>query len=228
MSKRKLAAFFQAPASSSYGPQFLWSALLCLIAGLGLSSRSHAQDSGFYIGGAIGRAEHVKGAALKLADTPLMKGEADSKVLSWSASLGYRINQNIAFELGYLDLGEVDASIADATGATDAHAQFTLATRGTTLSMVGTFPFGRWMPYLKTGALFSNTELKYSGSVQGTAFTNRVTGTSEAAFFGIGTTFDLGSSWALQTDFTHVMEAAGNQFGESDSHILSVGVRWSF
>lgn len=176
----------------------------------------------------MGRAEHVKGAVLKPAGAPLMKGEADSKVLSWNAALGYRINQNIAFELGYLDLGEVDASVADSTGATDAHAQFTLATRGETLSMIGTFPFGRWTPYLKTGVLFSRTELKYSGIVQGAAFANRLTGSSEAAFFGVGTTFDLGSGLALQADFTHVMDAAGTQFGESDSHNLSVGFRWSF
>jgi hypothetical protein len=228
MFKRKLPVFFQAPATAGCGSQSLWSASLWLIAGLGLFSRSHAEDSGFYIGGAIGRAEHVKGAALDPGGAPLMKGEADSKVLSWNASLGYRINQNISFELGYLDLGEVDASVVDSTGATDAHAQFTLATRGETLSMVGTFPFGRWMPYLRTGVLFSNTELKYSGSVQGAAFVNRVTGTSQAAFFGAGTTFDLGSRWALQADFTHVMDAAGTQFGESDSHILSVGFRRSF
>lgn len=204
------------------------SALLWLIVGLGLSSRSHAEDSGFYIGGAIGRAEHVKGAALKPAGAPLMKGEADSKVLSWNAALGYQINRNIAFELGYLDLGEVDASVADLTGATDAHGQFTLATRGETLSMIGTFPLGRWTPYLRAGVLFSKTELKYSGIVQGAAFANRVTGTSEGAFFGAGTTFELGSGWGLQADFTHVMDAAGAQFGQSDCHDLSFGFRWSF
>jgi hypothetical protein len=204
------------------------SALLLLMVGLGSASRSYAEDSGFYIGAALGRAEHVKGAALKPAGVPLMKGEADSKVLSWNATLGYRVNPNIAFELGYLDLGEVDASVADLTGATDAHARFTLATRGETLSMVGTFPFGSWTPYLRAGVLFSKTELQYSGMLQGAAFANRVTGNSDAAFFGIGTTFDLGSDWALQADFTHVMDAAGTQFGQSDSHNLSFGVRWSF
>jgi hypothetical protein len=206
----------------------LCTAVLWPIVGFGLSSRSNAEDSGFYIGGAIGRAEHVKGAALKPAGVPLMKGEADSKVLSWSVALGYRVNQNIAFELGYLDLGDVDASVADVTGATDAHAQFSLASRGETLSMVGTFPFGRWTPYLRAGVLFSKTELEYSGAVQGAAFANRVTGNSEGALFGLGTSYDLGSGWALQADFTHVMDAAGTQFGESDAHNLSLGVRWSF
>lgn len=203
-------------------------ALLWLIVGLGLSAQSHAEDSGFYIGGAVGRAEHAKGAALRPIGVPLMTGEADSKVLSWNAALGYRVNQNIAFELGYLDLGEVDASVADLTGATDAHAQFSLTSRGETLSMVGTFPFGRWTPYLRAGVLFSKTELKYSGIVQGAAFANRVTDTSDGAFFGVGATFDLGSGWALQADFTHVMDAAAPQFGQSDSHNLSLGARWSF
>lgn len=94
--------------------------------------------------------------------------------------------------------------------------------------MVGTFPFGRWTPYLRAGVLFSETELMYSGIVQGSEFSNRVTGTSEGALFGAGITFDLGSGWALQADFTHVMDAAGTEFGETDSHNLSFGFRWSF
>lgn len=231
MFTRKLPGSFATSATGgprTCGSRLPGSAFLSLIVGLGFCSRSHAEDSGFYIGGAIGSAEHVKEAALGLTGVPLMKGEADSRVSSWNATLGYRVNPNIAFELGYLDLGEVDASVADLTGATDAHAQFTLATRGETLSMVGTFPFGRWTPYLRAGVLFSKTELKYSGIVQGAAFANRVTGNSEGAFFGVGTTFDLGSGWALQADFTHVMDAAGPQFGQSDSHNSSFGFRWSF
>lgn len=217
-----------ATGPGNYGSRVSGLTLLWVIAGLGLSSPCFAEDSGFYIQGALGSAEHVRGAVLKFADTPLMTGEADSRVLSWTAALGYRINPNIAFELGYMDLGDVDASVADSTGATDAEAQFTLATQGATLSMVGTFPFGRWTPYLRAGVLFSKTELQYSGLVQGVAFTDRVTDDSEAAFFGAGMTFDLGPHWALQADFTHVMDAAAPRFGQSDCHNLSFGLRWNF
>lgn len=210
------------------GSRLSGSALLLLIAGIGLSSRSLAEDSGFYIEGAIGSAEHVKGAVLKFPDTPLLTGEADSRVLSWNAALGYQVNRYVAFELGYLDLGEVEASLTDSTGETDGQAQFTLATRGPTLSIVGTFPLRRWTPYLRAGVLFSTTELKYSVLVQEAARADRVTGDDQATYVGAGTTFDLGSGWALQADFTHVIEAAGTKFGDSDCHNLSLGLRWSF
>jgi hypothetical protein len=199
-----------------------------LIAGLGFSSESVAEDASFYIDGAIGSAEHVEGAALKPSDAPLMTGEADSRVPSWSVALGYQVNSNIAFELGYLDLGDVDASVADSSGATDAQAKFTLSTRGPTLSMVGTFPIGKWTPYIRAGVLFSETELKYSGSVQGAVFSDRVSDDSQAAFFGAGITFELGSRLALQADFTHVIDAAAPRFGQSDCHNLSFGLRWKF
>jgi outer membrane autotransporter protein len=220
--------FFPAYGTADCASRLPANAVLWLIIGLGFSAPSVAQDSGFYIGGAVGSAEHVKGAALKLRDAPLMTGEADSRVLSWNVTLGYQVNPNIGFELGYLDLGEVDASVADPTGATDAEARFTLATRGPTLSMVGTFPFGKWTPYIRAGVLFSETELKYSGRVQGAVFSNRVSGDSEAAFFGAGVTFDLGSRLALQADFTHVMNAAAPEFGQSDCHNLSLGLKWKF
>jgi len=57
-------------------------------------------DSGLYVGAGLGRSEarefclHIGG------------GACDQKDTSWTAFFGYQVNRHLAFELGYVDLGE--------------------------------------------------------------------------------------------------------------------------
>jgi opacity protein-like surface antigen len=187
-----------------------------------------AQESGFYIQAAIGRAEHATDIMLKDTNTPLLTGQADSRETSWNAALGYRVSSNLAFELGYRHLGEVETTLVDASNATDGQAQFSTTTQGFTLAMLGEFPIGKWTPYIRAGVLFAESELKFSGAVSGTTFGRVVKSDDEGALFGAGVTYDFGDRWSLQADFTHVMDAAEPGKGLNDFHDLSIGVIMKF
>lgn len=202
--------------------------IACVVLVAGFAPTAFADDAGLYVGAGIGTAEHAKNIALKLPDLPLMTGTSDSRDTSWNVTLGYRVNANIAFELGYVNLGDLEASIADPSGASDARGQLSFSTEGVTAAMVARFPIGRWTPYLRSGVLFSETELDYAGGVSGAAFGERLKDDSEDAFFGVGVTYDLGSRWAMQLDFTHVMDAGDPGSGQSDYHNATLGLIWRF
>lgn len=200
----------------------------CLLTAAGFTPTAFADDAGLYVGAGIGSAEHAQNVALKPPQVPLMTGTSDSRDTSWNVTLGYRVNTNIAFELGYVNLGDMEASIADQSGQSDARGQFTFSTEGVTAAMVGRFPIRQWTPYIRAGVLFSETDLRYAGSVSGAAFGARIKDDAEDAFFGAGLTYDLGSRWAVQFDFTHFMEAGDPGSGQSDYHNVTLGFIWRF
>jgi hypothetical protein len=202
--------------------------VVCFILAAGFAPTVSADDAGIYVGAGIGSAEHPNSGALKPPQVPLMTGTADARDTSWNVTLGYRVNENIAFEVGYVDLGEIEASVADRSGQSDARGQFTFATEGVTAAMVGRFPIRKWTPYIRTGVLFSETDLHYTGSVSGSAFGARITDDSQDAFFGAGVTYDLGSRWSAQLDFTHFMDVGDPGSGQSEYHNLTVGFLWRF
>ncbi len=187
-----------------------------------------AADTGPYIGASIGNAEHAEEVVLTPSDVPPMTGQSDSRDTSWAFTLGYRVSRHLAFELGYLDLGKMEASVADPTGESDAQGRFTFSVEGITVSMLGQFPIGKWTPYVKAGVLFSETELNFAGTVSGTSFGDRVKGDSEDPFFGFGVTYDLGSRWKARLDFMHVMDAGDPETGQSEYQNVTLGFSWHF
>lgn len=200
----------------------------CFLLAQGFAPTAFADDAGLYVGAGIGSAEHAKNAALRPPQVPLMTGTSDARDTSWNVTLGYRVNNNIAFELGYVNLGDIEASVADRTSQSDARGQFTFSTEGVTAAMVGRFPVRQWTPYIRAGVLFSETDLRYAGSASGAAFGARIKDDSQDAFFGAGLTYDLGSRWSVQLDLTHFMEAGDRGSGQSDYHNVSVGFMWRF
>jgi opacity protein-like surface antigen len=202
--------------------------IVCFVLAASFASNALADDSGFYIGASVGSAEHAEEVVLTPSDVPPMVGESDSRDTSWALTLGYRVSRNLAFELGYLDLGDMEASVADPTGESDAQGRFTFSTEGVTVAMLGQFPIGKWTPYVKAGVLFSETELDFTGTLSGATFGDSVKGDSEDPFFGAGVTYDVGSRWKVRLDFTHVMDAGDPETGRSDYHNASLGLSWHF
>lgn len=200
---------------------------LFVLAG-GFAPIAFADDGGLYVGASIGTAEHAKHVALKPPEVPLMIGTSDARDTSWTATVGYRVNANIAFELGYVNLGDMQASVTDPSGASDAQARFTFTVEGVTAAMIGRFPIGNWTPYMRAGVLFSETDLEYAGTVSGTGFGDRIKDDSEDAFFGGGVTYNLARGWAVQLDFTHVMDAGDPGSGQADYSAATIGLLWDF
>lgn len=187
-----------------------------------------ADDSGIYIGANVGEVDMPDNVQLGVPAVPLLRGPSDGSVFTPGLEIGYRFNRNIALELGYVDLGDLKANVSDLTGGTDANARVKFSADGVSLSLVGTFPVGKWEPYVKAGALFSSTTLKYSGTMAGGPFSADIDNDAEDALYGIGVRYALTERLKLVFDATYFMEVGEVGYGQSDSFKTSLGVIWQF
>jgi hypothetical protein len=187
-----------------------------------------ADDSGFYVSAALGNADHADNVVLDPPEVAAMTGTSEGHDDAWALTAGYKFNRNIAVEITHFDLGEMEASVSDRSGGSDAQADFTFSMAGTAVSLVGTFPLGKWEPYVKAGVFFSESELAYSGSVSSIPFTARVKEDSEDALFGAGLGYKLSERWRAQLDITYFMEAGEPDGGQADYLTVLLGVSWRF
>lgn len=193
-----------------------------------LSPVMAADDSGFYIGAGVGYVDMPDSVQLGVPDVPLLTGRRDDTQYAPVVDLGYRFNRNIALELGYVDLGALQADFVDLSGGTDATARAKFSAAGYSFSLVGTFPIGKWEPYVKAGALFSSTELNYSGTVAGNAFSAKIDNDAEDALYGAGIRYGLSERVQLFLDATYFMDVGEPGYGQVDFFKTSFGGVWRF
>jgi opacity protein-like surface antigen len=203
--------------------------LLCVpFAALAIAQAASADDSGWYLGAGVGLADTADRSQLCCAGFPLLTGRTHDNKTSWGVAAGYRFNQSLAIELGYVDLGELTSEVADATAATDARAAVGFSAEGVTLAMIGTLPFGKWEPYLKAGVFYSSTVLEYSGSLSGVPFGARITNDDEDAIYGIGVGYALSEHIRIHLDTTYFMEVGEPEKGRAEYLNTSIGATWRF
>lgn len=193
---------------------------------LAVAPAAFADDSGVYLGAAVGFADGPDNVQLGVPDVPLLGGKADVDDPSFGFSAGYRFNKNLSIEVGYVDLDELQADVADA--ASDGRATLGFSAEGVTLAMIGELPIGKWQPYLKAGVFYSRTVLEYSGVFSGTDFSARLTSDNEDALYGIGVRYQLSEQLRLFVDATYFMEVGEPGNGQVDFLNHSAGVVWQF
>ncbi|MBM0106939.1 outer membrane beta-barrel protein [Steroidobacter sp. S1-65] len=191
---------------------------------LALTCNVNADESGPYLSAGLGRVDAPDNASLGA-----LRGQTDNDVWSWTVGVGYRFNKNIALELGYLDLGELESgNLTDPTGSTDARARAGFAADGATFALVGTFPIGRWEPYVKAGVMFSSTELRFSGSTDSVPFAGRITDDTEDPLYGAGVRFTVAEPLQVYLDLTYLDDVGEHDTGQSNYLNGSAGVLWRF
>ena len=187
-----------------------------------------ADDSGVYIGGAVGYVDMPDNVQLSIRGVPLLTGESGDTVFTPELDVGYRFNRNLAVELGYADLGDLKANLSDISGVTNANARAKFSAEGVSLSLVGTLPIGKWEPYVKVGALFSDTRLKYSGAVAGNTFAADIGNHAQDAIYGFGVRYALTQRLKLVLGATYFNDVGERGSGQSDYFKTSLGVIWQF
>ena len=181
-----------------------------------------AQNAGIYVSAAVGLSD-----APDRSQLGELTGSTDNRDLSWNIGLGYRFNRNIALEPGYVDLGQLESDLTAPSGASDGSAHASFAAAGATVALVGTFPMGRWEPYIKAGVLFSSTELKFSG-LGSTPFAARLTKDNEDPLYGAGVRFNVTEPLQVYLDVTYLDEVGEPETGRSRYFNSSAGVLWRF
>lgn len=185
----------------------------------------HASE-GFYIGANIGQASYD--ATLSdfsvLHDGSIFSASIDDSDTSFSLTLGYQLTPNIAFEGGFIDLGELTVSAnSDGSGFLYAPGPVTLkiAVDGLFFDVKGLLPLNeQFSLYGKLGLL------KWSED----AVLSDVTGSLSVdddgtdIFFGIGASFNINNSISLNADYSRYKVDED----EEDVDVLSVGIQFGF
>ena len=194
--------------------------LLLLAASFG----AHAQatgvklnmDSGLYVGGGLGRAEAREFCSA------IGGGACDQKDTTWNAFVGYQVNRNLAFELGYVDLGESFTS--GLLGGLPATVH--LDTTAIELVAVGLLPLGdSFSLYGKFGMYRYETDSLSTGAAAGTGSANDTEFT-----LGIGAQYSFNRNIAVRAEWQRYFDVGSGAIGldKSDTSVWRVTGRYLF
>jgi OmpA-like transmembrane domain len=161
-----------------------------------------AADSGFYIGLDEGWVKYPGSAMRQIGTTTLTGTDLDDTNFTYDFTAGYRFNRYFSVEVGYVDLGQRSGLLRGSLGDTGALGNASFSARGETLVAIGTLPLGKWDLSLKTGILYADAHLGFSGTVDDQRNVSRLTTTNTHALYGLGLGYNLDSHWRIQSGLT--------------------------
>lgn len=209
------------------------SAMLAIATAAALAAPAlHAQDAGWYAGGAIGRAgatiddERIRGglAGQGLSTSSIEDREHDT---GYKLFGGYQFNRHLAVEGGYFDLGNFGYTArATPTGSLSGD----LGVKGLNLDLVGTLPLtDRFSLLARAGVI--NARSQGSFSATGAARVPYASANSSERFtgakWGVGVAYAVTEavSMRLEAERFRIKDSVGNR-GHVD--LVSVGLVYRF
>jgi OOP family OmpA-OmpF porin len=169
------------------------------------------QISGAYLGGSLGQMkadDACRGIAGGVS--------CDDDDTAWRLFGGYQLNRNLAVELGFADLGKVEARAGGINASADLEAW--------DLVGLGMLPLGNFSLYGKAGA--------YRGEVKARANTAFLSGSAKETTtdftFGLGARYDFSRNFAVRAEWQRYNDMGGDDVGESDVDVMSVGLQYTF
>jgi OOP family OmpA-OmpF porin len=180
--------------------------LFVFLAFLTSAAAVHAQDGGFYLGGALGQSRFKEWC--DTGSSPIALASCEDTDTSWKLLGGYRFNRYVAAEASYIDWGEVTASTTTARVSADQHSYG--------LAAVGTLPLGeRFELFGKAGFLMTEQETRLS------ALTSSTVNRDETEFhYGLGVKYAFTKNWALRGEW--------EKTDKLNVELLSIGVEYRF
>ena len=190
---------------------------LALAQGQEFPPREEPPLVGAYAGALFGRGEAKNGCVGVLAGGGR---RCDSTDIAFGFFAGYRFSRHLGAEIGYTELGEVEAL---SQGGTSSSTQSTSAS-AFDLSGVGYLPLvGRGGVGLSAYAKFGI----YWGEMETT-----VAGIRDASnwniTYGAGLQWDATARWGLRGGWQRWKRVGHGSFGNSDYDVLGVGGLWRF
>jgi OmpA-OmpF porin, OOP family len=175
--------------------------LLAAIAALAAATPALAQETGFYVGGALGQSSFRK--ACRDFDE-LVASQGSFNCISHEASAGkvfggWRFHRYLAAELSYIDYGEAKATATLGTASVMASSKVQAAG----LSGLGILPLGdRLSVFGRLGLLQTRTQSKATGAAAAESDHSEL-----EMHVGIGGMLLLGRGWSLRLEFERVNDS---------------------
>jgi len=191
-----------------------------------------AQASGLYV---LGEVSHSKTSL----DTPtlddLLTGAGATGVASsdsntgnnkWRLQLGYAMNNYLALEAGYIDLGKADYSATYAGGT--ASGRWKAA--GPDIAALGILPVNNALSVFgKLGVIDAKVKTNLTATGSGAAATASVDDTSAKVFYGGGAMLNLTENTGMRLEYERFNNlGAAATTGKGDVNVVSLGISYNF
>ena len=202
----------------------------------GISPLAFAQDTGWYIGGAVGQSEAdinrgELAADLTAAGLTNTGFTADEKDTGWKLFGGYKFNKYFAVEGAYVDLGKFSASTTvTAVGGVPIAplgVRASVETKdGLYISAVGIWPVtDKFSVFGKLGVYSIKTTLNVS--VAGISLNQ--SDRNEDVTFGVGVGYDFTKNFGVRGEWERFNKVGNkDKTTEGDVDLLSVGLVYKF
>ncbi|MFC5768299.1 outer membrane beta-barrel protein [Thauera sinica] len=201
-------------------------AIQSIVAALILAAgAAHAQDSGFYLRGAIGQA-HTTLDTSNTVHATYITGESVNKP-GLEIGGGYRFNRHVGAELSYVDFGKPHYDLTRRT--TGETSVLYVKNRGLVTAVRGFYPVGENFTLTgRIGAIFVRTSLDRQSVHPDSAYTGRDKQTH--ATFGIGGMYKLIDRLSLVADINWYPKITKTNDNATDTNarMASVGLQYDF
>ena len=187
-------------------------AMIGAVLSIATSSFARADDLGWFSG--ISARPLIKDVDVAGFNSRVDRSDAGQRVYS-----AYRINKSLGLELGYADSPKIDDS--GSTIAPPGPFSGAVKARGWQLSGVGTLPLGeRFGIFGRVGA--------YRGDVGLNANLGGAGDNGLRAMYGMGLKYDFNSNLRLQGTWDRFRLGSGRSAADTDSSLLSIGLKYKF
>ena len=219
-----LAAKFPVLAA---GPTAVAAAVLLTLG----SSVVYAQDQGWYMGGGIGQSkannigscsdifDSVNSCSIKTTDT------------GWKLFAGYQVNQHVAFEASYVDLGTFAISGSGLIGGSAGvfNASGSDKPTGFSFDAVGTWPINAQFGLIGRIGFFAwSLDATANASNGGTSVSASDKPTGTSVDFGVGVKYDFDKNLGVRAEFQRFASIGNDTTGKSDVDLVSASVVYRF
>lgn len=203
---------------------------LILTAALAYSAFSSAADTGWIVGGGIGKSRFtLKPPSEYAVDDAGISQSASS--LAYEAFVGYKFNPYISAELGYLDLREYKISASSGGASANASARVS----GQTLSALWSYPINKqWRVFARTG-LLAGTARTSAAVTRADASSTTYSQNQQSGIlpvWGLGIAYGFGERWEIRGQYqdigaAKVAESGGTRVKLKDD-LWSLNIAYGF
>lgn len=186
---------------------------------------AHAEGGTWYAAIAIGQSTYdadkgdadrsLNSAGFAITDSSLDDSDTGYKIMG-----GYKFNDNLAVEAGYVDLGHATYKVS----VTGANAKLDLHAYGLSVDAVGTLPFGAgFSGYLRAGLIAAWVESDVSATGSGGSASDDSTDSSVKPAAGVGLAYDLNETLTVRIEYERYFDLKSDA-GNGDIDLASVGL----
>lgn len=186
---------------------------------------AHAEESGFYLRGALGQAHTTLDTSNTVHATYITGEEVDK--LGFEIGGGYRFNQYVGVELSYVDFGKPHYNLT--RGATGETSVMYVKNTGVVAAVRGFYPISQNLTLTgRVGAIFVHTSLDRQSDSPDDAYTgkdNQIHST-----IGIGGMYKLTDQLSLTGDINWYPKITKTNDNATDTNarMINVGLQYNF